>query len=157
MKLEQERLVLEYRLWKGNEEYIPLYHYDYIDIEQIITRRECEFFVKEGVTYKQISSAIEKNIYVIYVEIYEEGQKEPVRGGIDGSITLEIRELNTLKGHPLLETRYMDSHIEVLSVIGSTFIFINNLECERDSAEIDEDRNVYVLYVQPTGYEWESE
>ncbi|MEH6940863.1 hypothetical protein [Bacillus sp. JJ722] len=155
--MEIQRPVLEYRLWKGNEEYIPLYHYDDIDLEQVLARRECEFYVKNGVTYKQLSSSIEKNLFVIYVEKYEEGPPEAIRGGIGNTITLEIRELNAIRNHPLLETKYAKTHIEILSIIGSTFTFVNNLEYERDSAELDEDRKAYVLYVTPTGYEWEDE
>lgn len=149
--------VLEYRQWKGNNEYLPLYFYEDIEIEQILARRECEFFVKNGVTYKQVSSSIEKNIYVIYVEIFEEGPMEAEFPSIGDLLTLEIRELNSIKNHPILDRMYLNSHLEVLTVIGSTFTIVKNKECERDSAEMDEDRKMYVLYVSPTGYEWEDE
>lgn len=150
-----ERPILEYRLWKGNQEYVSLYHYKDIDLGQILARRECEFFIKDGITYKQVSSAIEKNLYVIYVETFEENAPESVRGGLSDAITLEIRELNAIRNHPLLETKYVQTHLDVLSIIGSSFTFVNALECERDSAELDEDRRAYVLYVTLTGYEWE--
>ncbi|WP_081707831.1 hypothetical protein [Bacillus massiliigorillae] len=153
--MEFQKQVLEYRLWLGNEEYKSLYHYDNIELEEMLARRECEFFVKDGVTYKQVSSSIEKNLFVIYVEVYEESPPETIRGGIGNMITLEIRELNAIRNHPLLETKYLEFHIEVLCIIGSTFTFVNQLEYERDSAELDEDRKAYVLYVTPTGYEWE--
>ncbi len=67
---------LEYRLWIGEENYRLLYFYESIDLPQIITRRECDFFVKEGVTYRQVSSALEHDTFVIYVEEYERGRKE---------------------------------------------------------------------------------
>jgi hypothetical protein len=157
MIMKQNRPVLEYRLWKGNETYTPLYFYEHIELEQILARRECEFFIKEGVTYKQVSSAKEDHLFVIYVEKYEENPPEPEDPASRGSLKLEIRELNSIKGHPLIESVYLDDHLDVLSYIGSSFTYFLNKEWERDSAELDEDRKVYVLYVTATGYEWESE
>ena len=46
----------------------------------------------------------------------------------------------------------MTNHIDVLSMIGSVYTYYQGMEWKRDSAEIDEDRKVYVLYVTPTGY-----
>lgn len=149
--MEFQSVILEYRLQKGPEQFVPIYHYPGIDLEQILARRECEFFVKEGVTYKQLSSAIENDLFVIYVEVYEEGliekEEDPKQG-----IKLEVRELNARKKHPLITSKYMTNHLDVLSVIGSVYTYDYGKEWERDSAEIDEDRKVYVLYVTPTGY-----
>ena len=142
---------LEYRLQKGKNQFVPIFHYPAIDLEQILARRECEFFVKEGITYKQLSSSIEDNVFVIYLEVYEEGPIEK-DDRIQEDIRLEIRELNVLKGHPLITTEYMTNHIEVLSIIGSVYTYYHGTEWERDSAEIDEDRKVYVLYITSTGY-----
>lgn len=142
---------LEYRLQKGKNHFVPIFHYPAIDLEQILARRECEFFVKEGITYKQLSSSIEENVFVIYLEVYEEGPIEQ-DDIIQEDIKLEIRELNVLKGHPLITTEYMTNHIDVLSTIGSVYTYYHGTEWERDSAEIDEDRKVYVLYVTSIGY-----
>lgn len=143
--------VLEYRLQKGRDEYIPIFHYPHIELEQILARRECEFFIKEGVTYKQLSSSIEDNVFVIYLEKYEE---KPMELEIlsPEAIVLEVRQLNNLKEHPLITTIHLKHHIDVLSIIGSIYTYYHGSEWERDSAEIDEDRKVYVLYVNPTGY-----
>ncbi len=143
--------MLEYRLQKGKDQFIPIYHYSNIDLEQILARRECEFFVKEGMTYKQLSSAIEGQRFVIYLEVYEEGPIEAEDLSQDG-IKLEIRELNALRGYPLITSEYLTNHFDVLSMIGSVYTYDHGKEWERDSAEIDEDRKVYVLYVTSTGY-----
>ena len=153
--MKRQTSVLEYRLWEGDDHYTPLYYYEKIDLEQILARRECEFFVKNGVTYKQVSSALEVNICVIYVEIFEEGPIESVHLSSHGDLTVEIRELNSLKNHPLVKTIHFERHIDVLTVIGSTYTFVDEREWLRDSAELDEDRMVYVLYGTPTGYELE--
>lgn len=67
---------LEYRLLKPDDTFVSIYHYQSIELEQILARRECEFFVKEGVTYKQTSSAVEDDIHIIYVKEHEHGRKE---------------------------------------------------------------------------------
>ena len=102
-------------------------------------------------TYKQLSSAIEDDLFVIYVEKYEE---DPIEESVffHEGILLEIRELNVIKDHPLIKSEKMVHHLEVLSKIGSIYTYYNGQEWERDSAEINEDRKVYILYVTPTGY-----
>ncbi|NMH70751.1 hypothetical protein HF072_18400 [Bacillus sp. RO3] len=148
--------ILEYRLRKGNNTFEAIYHYPEIELEQILTRRECEFFVKEGVTYRQLSSAIEGNRFILYVELYEE---EPLKDPLfpPEGLILEIRELNPRKQNPILKIEHHDDHLDILSVIGSVYYYIDGNEWERDSAEIDEDRYVYILYVKATGYKLEEE
>ncbi len=144
-------VILEYRLQKSKDEFIPIYHYPDIELQQILARRECEFFIKDGITYKQLSSAIENNLFVVYVEKYEEDpiiEPDPQQAGL----LLEIRELNPQKDHPLIYTQQAMNHLEVLCILGSIYTYYNGREWERDSAEIDEDRKVYVLYVTPTRY-----
>jgi hypothetical protein len=146
-----QSVILEYRLQKRKDEFEPIYHYPQIELPQILARRECEFFIKDGITYKQLSSAIEEKVFVIYVEIYEEDPiEEP--DFIGESLKLEIREYNALKDYPLIKTEWPTDHLEVLSKIGSIYTYHDGKEWERDSAEIDEDRKTYVLYVTPTGY-----
>ncbi|OXS60841.1 hypothetical protein B0G93_107122 [Bacillus sp. V-88] len=148
--------ILEYRLRKGNDTFEAIYHYRDIELEQILARRECEFFVKEGITYRQLSSAIEGDLFIIYVETYEE---EPLNDPLfpPEGLVLEIRELNQRKNNPILKIEHHDYHLDILSVIGSVYYYIDEVEWERDSAEIDEDRYVYILYVKATGYKLEEE
>ena len=92
---------------------------------------------------------------MIYVELYEEKPMEQEVES-DSGIKLEIRELNVRKDYPLLVSESMLNHLDVLSVLGNVYTYIEGNEWERDSAEIDEDRKVYVLYVTSTGYTMES-
>ncbi|WP_068982913.1 MULTISPECIES: hypothetical protein [Lysinibacillus] len=149
--MQFEGAMLEYRLQKEKDKFEPIYYYTNIDLPQILTRRECEFFIKEGKTYKQLSSAIEGELFVIYVQLYEETPIEMPEHLHEG-IKLEIRELNAYKNYPLITFEYMTNHLDILSIIGSIYTYIEGKEWERDSAEIDEDQGVYVLYVKPTGY-----
>jgi hypothetical protein len=146
---------LEYRLLLDHEKYKLLFFYENIDLEQIIARRECEFFVKDGVTYKQLSSALENDTFAIYVEKYEQGVKEDEVNG--NGLLLEVRELNSEKNHPAITTLKLHSHLEIMAYIGSSFTYFHGKEWLRDSAEIDEDRKLYVLYVTPTGLILEQE
>ncbi|RKQ11983.1 hypothetical protein [Ureibacillus endophyticus] len=151
--MEFENAILEYRLKKGSNEFEPIYYYPDIDLGEILARRECEFFVKNGTTYKQLSSGIENQLFVIYVEIYEE---EPPLEKIEmtkSTVSLEIRELNARKNYPLITMKHYNNHFDILSVIGSVYTYYDEKEWERDSAEIDEDRKTYILYVSSTGYE----
>ena len=58
-------IVLEYRLYKNELSFEPLYHYTSLGLDEVLARRECEFFVKDGMTYKQRSSALEGDQYFL--------------------------------------------------------------------------------------------
>lgn len=146
---------LEYRLVKGRHTFEPLFHYEVIELEQVLARRVCDFFIKEGIVYKQTSSAIEGDWHIIYVEKHEEGEPEKEEFNLNGSLKLEMRRFNERENHPLLQTLEFEHHIDILSQIGSVYHYINGLEWEKDSAEIDEDRLVYVLYLMETGFKME--
>ncbi|SOC05294.1 hypothetical protein SAMN05880501_10439 [Ureibacillus xyleni] len=151
--MKYENAVLEYRLKKGRNEFVPLYYYSDIDLGEILARRECEFFVKNGVTYKQLSSGLEDQLFVIYLELFEEEPPLENQQTKKSTIPLEIRELNARKNHPIITTKIYDNHFDILSEIGSVYTYTDGKEWERDSAEIDEDRKTYILYVISTGYE----
>ena len=146
---------LEYRLYKGPTSFDSLFHYESIELDQVLARRECEYFVKEGITYKQTSSAIEGTTHLIYVKKEEEAEKDKEVFNLNGKLKLEIREFNYRENHPIIKTFEFDRHIEILSKIGSVYLYLDNNEWERDSAEIDEDRLIYVLYMIKTGYKLE--
>ncbi|MCZ8535941.1 hypothetical protein M9R32_01895 [Paenisporosarcina quisquiliarum] len=152
---EQVNTSLEYRLYDRTSSYKPLFHYEEIDLHQVLARRECDFYVKEGTVYKQTSSAIEGDWHVIYVEKHEEGEKEKEEFNLNNTLKLEMRRFNKRENYPLLQTLEFEHHIDILSRIGSVYHYINGQEWEKDSAEIDEDRRVYVLYLMETGYKME--
>ena len=71
---------------------------------------------------------------------------------MEKELSLKFANYNALRDHPLIVTEWPTDHLEVLSKIGSIYTYYDGKEWERDSAEIDEDRKTYVLYVTPTGY-----
>jgi translation elongation factor P/translation initiation factor 5A len=96
--------------------------------------------------YRKTSSSLEEEYYVIYVEndseeyIFEDANKYT-------HVTLEVRDYEEYSVSPLIYTYDLYSHDEALSLIGNDYLWINNEEYEKISAEIDEDRSTYVLYM----------
>ncbi|MBM7603813.1 hypothetical protein JOC75_001786 [Metabacillus crassostreae] len=140
---------LEYRTNDERNNYPALYHYDFADPFEIYCRRYCDFFIKEKQVYKQTSSSLEEEYYVIYVEketeeyIFEDAENY-------SHVTLEVRDYKEYNVSPLIFTYDLYSHEEVLSLIGNDYLWIENEEYEKISAEIDEDRSTYVLYMTKT-------
>ena len=94
---EKVNTSLEYRLYDRTSSYKPLFHYEVIDLHQVLARRECDFYVKEGIVYKQTSSAIEGEWHVIYVEKQKEGEKEKEEFNLNNTLKLEMRRFNEEK------------------------------------------------------------
>lgn len=137
---------LEYRLNDERKEYPALYHYEFSDPYEIFCRRLCDYFIKGKKVYKQTSSSLEDEYYVIYVEeetdefIFEQADHYK-------HVTLEVRDYKEYNESPLIFTYDLYSHEEALSLIGNDYLWIQDEEYEKISAEIDEDRSTYVLYM----------
>ncbi|MCM3443890.1 hypothetical protein [Metabacillus halosaccharovorans] len=140
---------LEYRLNDERNHYPAIYHYSFSDPYEIFCRRLCDFFIKEKKVYKRTSSSLEDEYYVIYVEeetdeyVFEQAESYT-------HVTLEVREYNEYSVSPLIFTYDLYSHEEALSLIGNDYLWIEEEEYEKISAEIDEDRSTYVLYMVRT-------
>lgn len=65
-------------------------------------------------------------------------------------VSLEVRKYNEYSVSPLIFTYNLYSHEEALSLIGNDYLWIEEEEYEKISAEIDEDRSTYVLYMVRT-------
>ncbi|MFS0880328.1 hypothetical protein [Metabacillus niabensis] len=140
---------LEYRLNDEMKGYPALYHYDFTDPSEIFCRRLCDYFIKNNIVYHKTSSSLEDEYYVIYVE--EETDEYSFSDAKTYShVTLEVREYQEYKESPLLYTYDLYSHEEALSLIGNDYLWIDDKEYEKVSAEIDENRSTYVLYMTRT-------
>ena len=145
---------LEYRLNDEKNGFPLLYIIREIDKSQVFVRRNCEYFVLEGKIYEAISSAIEETCFVIYVE--EVIDEFPYPGApLHRPLGIEVRLFVEHGERP--EIQFIDcfDHEDVMSFLDNTFFYFDKKEYERTSAEIDQDRSIYVLYVQPTGVELE--
>jgi hypothetical protein len=144
---------LEYRLLDELEEYPVLYYYDFIKPEEIAARFACDFFIKEGIVYEKTSCAIELGVKVIYVKVAENEAVLPFnpcsRVGM-GFIVLELREYGETETYPLIQIVECPNLLDLLLYLQSDFITAGGVEYEKSSAEIDEERHVYVLYLKKT-------
>jgi hypothetical protein len=143
---------LEYRLADENNKFPAIYHVTDIDIMEIFCRRNCDYFTVNGVVYENVGSSLEDDRYVIYIQVVPNEKPYPDaplfrKLGIEVRLFTEVGERK--------EIEYIDcySHQEVMAYLDNTYLYLNKTEYERTSAELDQDRRVYVLYVKPTGIE----
>jgi hypothetical protein len=140
---------LEYRLVEDG--FPGIYHYSDISKEEISVRFCCDYFIKDQMVYEKSSSATEEELYVIYVKKSETEipyHSKSSKIGM-GYVLLEVREVNdALEDYPLITILEVPNLLSLVLYLQSNYININNSEWERTSAEIDEDRLIYVLYVK---------
>ncbi|TGV13697.1 hypothetical protein EN829_049640, partial [Mesorhizobium sp. M00.F.Ca.ET.186.01.1.1] len=99
--------------------------------------------------------AIEGGTYVIYVRHSSEetavdyAERPSVRWG---SIQIEMREYReNTRLYPLVHTFSFKDDDDALLHLQSDYLYLNGREWEKTSAEVDEDRQVYIYYAQPAG------
>lgn len=146
---------LEYRLLDETRGFPLLYYYDFIDKDEVALRFACDYLVKEGVVYEKTSCAIEPRTYVIYVRTAEDEQA--FAGGTElpgyrGGIRIELREYKPATAHyPIVHEFRFDEDDDALLLLQSDYVEWDGAEWEKTSAEVDEDRKVYVYYAVRTG------
>ncbi|MEI7026401.1 hypothetical protein [Paenibacillus sp. y28] len=148
---------LEYRQYGEWETQFPLlYYYDGIDQDEVSLRFACDYFVKDGVVYEKTSCSIEPHAYVIYVrrsadEYVVDSTRQTPPAFRWGGIRIELREFMEYSDqHPVRHTfRYSDDD-DALLCLQSDYLVWDGSEWAKTSAEIDEDRRVYVYYATRT-------
>lgn len=143
---------LEYRLLNKTEDFPVLFYYEDIDQSEIAARFACDYFVKSGITYEKTSAAVEAGCYIVYIKKANlEEENLPQSNNNTQKIRLELRQYNENSNYfPVITTFNMKSNLEVLLYLQSDFIYWLGQEWKKTSAEIDEDRKVYVFYAVPT-------
>ncbi|GAA3410211.1 hypothetical protein ACFFNY_22300 [Paenibacillus hodogayensis] len=145
---------LEYRLLDEKNGFPLLYYYDFIDKDEISLRFACDYLVKDRVVYEKTSCAIEPKAYVIYVKTAEDEQASG--GGVElsgyrGGIRIELREYKAGTAHyPVIHVYQFQDDDDALLHLQSNYVHWNGQEWEKTSAEVDEDRKVYVYYAVPS-------
>ena len=143
---------LEYRLLDEENGYPLLFYYDPIDRDEVSLRFACDYLVKGHVVYEKTSCAIEPHSYVIYVKRSAEEQavdyaQEAVKRW--GRIQVELREYKDgTANYPLVHTFSFKEDDDALLHLQSDYLFVNGTEWEKTSAEVDEDRHVYIYYAR---------
>lgn len=143
---------LEYRLLDDAGRYPVLYYYQDIDETEIAARFVCDYFVKENILYEKQSCSLEPLVYVIYVKkisqeitVLPDDAQQPKE-----NIRVEVRHFREYVTEcPLVFTYELRENKEVMLYLQSDYFIWGGQEWQKTSAEIDEDRKVYVIYAQP--------
>jgi len=145
---------LEYRLLDEEKGYPVLYYYNGIDKEEISLRFACDYFVKDQHVYEKTSCAVEDGTYVIYIRRAEDEKvldDQLVFAPDWRGIRLEVRHFREGTAHyPVVHTFYFHSDEDALLHLQSDLFYIGGREWQKTSAEVDENRKVYVIYAEPT-------
>jgi len=144
---------MEYRLLDEARGYPVLFYYDNVNKDEVSLRFACDYLVKGHVVYEKTSCAIENGTYVIYVKRSTEEQAVDYAEAVSarwGSIQIEMREYQeNARVYPLVHTFYFKDDDDALLHLQSDYLYVNGREWEKTSAEVDEDRQVYVYYAKP--------
>ncbi|MED1796100.1 hypothetical protein EDM59_24850 [Brevibacillus nitrificans] len=145
---------LEYRLLDEANGYPVLFYYERIDKDEVSLRFACDYLVKGHVVYEKTSCAVEPSCYVVYVKRSTEEQAVDYAHTASarwGSIQIELRHFREgTTTYPLVHTFYCKDDDDALLYLQSDYLMHDGQEWEKTSAEVDEDRRVYVYYAQPT-------
>lgn len=142
---------LEYRLLDEEKGFPALFGYERIPKEEVVARCLCDYFIKEGIVYELTSSAKEELLQVIYVKEVEEKPNPQMPGQISGMgyILLELREFQEdAESYPVMKTLKFGNLQDLLIYAVSQYIDFQESEWEKTSFEIDEDRQVFSLYLK---------
>jgi hypothetical protein len=140
---------LEYRL---QDDDAVLYAYPGISLEEQALRLCCDYWVKDGTVYEKMTAWTEEDgrtvIRVCHAEeetAYPDGREAPDWRGI----RVELREFREeALFYPVIRTFEFDQGLEALALLLSTNLSADGRRWEKTSAEVDEDRAVYVYYAQ---------
>ncbi|MDG4655724.1 RNA helicase [Ectobacillus antri] len=143
-----------------NERYQAFYTYleGNIDPNEIYARQLCEYLVLNGEQYRLLSNEMELDKDMLIVEKLGPVASFPDEHSYTNKgVHIEFREYVTENHMPLLYTLelhpYGRTHWEALRYLLKDYVFIPTIGLrKRDSAEIDEDRGCYVIYVTTDTY-----
>jgi hypothetical protein len=143
---------LVYVIDRGFQQYEEVFHYpsETISQDEIYARQLCEYFVKEGKQFKLMSNEMEGETEILLIK--EDGAADTFRdeATYSGSeIHIEFRKYQRLGDMSLLSSLKVDTHWDVIRFLLKDLVEIPGAGMRvRDSAEMDEDRKVYVIYVK---------
>ncbi|MGX9708330.1 hypothetical protein CLV36_102107 [Laceyella sediminis] len=145
---------LEYRLCDEKQGFPGLFGYSSLSNGEVLMRFACDYLVKGTRVYEKTSTAIEGDLYVIYViesPDEDEAPSGPVFMPDWVGICMEVRHFREgMDDYPLVHRlRFYDPQEALLHLLGD-YLMIGDQEWEKTSTEVDENRKVYVIYAKPT-------
>jgi hypothetical protein len=135
---------------KSGTSFEPFYEYLAANINQdeIYARQLCEYFTKDGKEYELYSNEMSEGEEVLVLQEKGSAVKFSNEKVYNEGIHLEVRQYRNIGEMTLLHTFHLESHWEVIRYLLKDIIDIpGHGQMARDSAEIDEDRKCYVIYV----------
>ncbi|WP_078548452.1 hypothetical protein [Litchfieldia alkalitelluris] len=135
---------------KTGSSFEPFYEYKNhsINEDEIYARQLCEFFIKDGKEYELYSNEMKDSEEILVILDKGSSAIFSDEKTYNGGIHLEVRQYKNIGEMSLLHTFHLNSHWEVIRYLLKDIIDIPGQgQKARDSAEIDEDRRCYVLYV----------
>jgi hypothetical protein len=134
------------------DEYEPFLSYkipENMNHDEKYARQLCEFFVHEGKEYELQSNEMKDNEEILIIKEKGTAKKFADEASYKGrGIFIEFRQYHETGEMPLLHLQALNSHWDVIRYLLKDVVDIPQRgQYLRDSAEIDEDRAVYVMYV----------
>jgi hypothetical protein len=136
-----------------NEEYEPFLTYkipENMHNDEKYARQLCEFFVSGGKEYELQSNEMNGNEEILIVKDKGTVRRFAEEASYKGrGIFMEFRQYNKEGDMPLIHLQAFNSHWDVIRFLLKDVVDIPGKgQFTRDSAELDEDRAVYVFYVE---------
>ena len=142
---------LIYYIDKGNGHYEPFYEYTEtnVGIDEFYARQLCTYFIMRGTQYELVSNEMEENMEVLVLkEMGRNLSGEDEKSFRERGIHIEFRSPNERENYRLLSRIPCDTHFEVIRYLLKDVVDIPSVgQMLVSSTEIDEDRGVYVIYV----------
>lgn len=140
---------IEYRLNDPKRNYPALYHLENIPTLEVYSRRNTDYFILDRKVYEQISSLIEENCMIVYVQ--ESTDEVPFESAaVQNQLGIELRLYNERTGHPMIDFLYCQTHEELSPYLHTTYLLLQGEEYEIISSETDQDRKTFVVYLKRT-------
>lgn len=147
---------LEYRL---NDTGALLYYFNDLPEFEMRNRRMCLYWIQDSRVYEIVTTRMEKkpdqNIFIIYIkEVDDEFAYEAMPGEVEKNqknVSIEFREFIDDEVESPFLTKWDDifDHEYIFdAVMASDQVKINNLWYWVKTREMDEDRKIFVVYVE---------
>ncbi|PTM56678.1 hypothetical protein [Desmospora activa] len=143
---------LEYRLDEPERDHPVLLTYEDIDEDEISTRFICDYLVTEDRVYERTVTASGDRGFIIFVRLADDEQvwdPDGIPHPTWTGIRLEIRQFSEDAAYyPVLETLHCQTQTELRLYLQGEILYRGGKEWRKTSAEVDENRKVFVLYVE---------
>lgn len=143
---------LIYYIDKGNDIYEPFYEYSIpsVAIDECYARQLCTYFIMRGTQYELTSNEMDGDYDVLMLkEIGRNFSGEDERNFRGKGIHIEFRSPSQATNYKLLARIACETHFDAIRYLLKDIVDVPRKgQMRRTSSEIDEDRGVYVIYVE---------